>query len=156
MQNIHFQVLLFNFVFPGLGCDTAAVVNILAHRDATQRVLIQQEYRSMYSDDLLKRLSSELHGKLEVAILYVLMNSFRLRSVERLYFFMNFSCSFFFFFPFLLCTQLLEIELYMIVFRNSAKASRSEFYMLIYLFIALSPVHMIFFHLSDSNSALDE
>lgn len=95
MQNIHFQVLLFNFVFPGLGCDTAAVVNILAHRDATQRVLIQQEYRSMYSDDLLKRLSSELHGKLEVAILYVLMNSFRLRSVEHLYFFMNFSCSFF-------------------------------------------------------------
>jgi hypothetical protein len=73
MQNIHFQILLFNFVFPGLGCDTAAVVSILAHRDATQRALIQQEYRTMYSDDLLKRLSSELHGKLEVAILYVLM-----------------------------------------------------------------------------------
>jgi hypothetical protein len=68
-----FPILLFNFVFPGLGCDTAAVVSILAHRDATQRALIQQEYRTMYSDDLLKRLSSELHGKLEVAILYVLM-----------------------------------------------------------------------------------
>ncbi|KAE8125885.1 hypothetical protein FH972_020653 [Carpinus fangiana] len=55
--------------FKGLGCDTAAVVSILAHRDATQRALIQQEYRTMYSDDLLKRLSSELHGKLETAVL---------------------------------------------------------------------------------------
>lgn len=42
------------------------MVNILAHRDATQRALIQQEYRVMYSDDILKRLSSELSGKLEV------------------------------------------------------------------------------------------
>jgi hypothetical protein len=84
MQNIRLQVLLFNFVFSGLGCDTAAVVSILAHRDATQRALIQQEYRTMYSDDLIKRLTSELHGKLEVAILYLLMNSFRLRSVEHI------------------------------------------------------------------------
>ncbi|EOY21505.1 Annexin 5 isoform 3 [Theobroma cacao] len=54
--------------FKGLGCDTAAVVNILAHRDAMQRSLIQQEYRTMYSDDLSKRLASELSGKLEVPI----------------------------------------------------------------------------------------
>lgn len=52
---------------PGFGCDTAAVINILAHRDGTQRTLIQQEYRTMYSEDLLKRLSSELSGKLEVS-----------------------------------------------------------------------------------------
>ncbi|KAG2667763.1 hypothetical protein I3760_15G130900 [Carya illinoinensis] len=55
--------------FKGFGCDTAAVVNILAHRDSTQRALIQQEYRTMYSDDLLKRLSKELTGKLETAVL---------------------------------------------------------------------------------------
>ncbi|XP_039050553.1 annexin D5-like [Hibiscus syriacus] len=55
--------------FKGLGCDTAAVINILAHRDATHRSLIQHEYRTMYSEDLLKRLVSELHGKLETAVL---------------------------------------------------------------------------------------
>ncbi|PSS08069.1 Annexin like [Actinidia chinensis var. chinensis] len=55
--------------FKGLGCDSEAVVNIIAHRDATQRALIQQEYRTMYSEDLLKRLSSELSGKLEKAVL---------------------------------------------------------------------------------------
>lgn len=57
------------FVCTGLGCDTPVVINILAHRDATQRALIQQEYRLMYSEDLLKRLASELHGKLERAVL---------------------------------------------------------------------------------------
>ncbi|XP_015584024.1 annexin D5 isoform X2 [Ricinus communis] len=55
--------------FKGFGCDTSVVINILAHRDATQRMLIQQEYRTIYSEDLLKRLSSELSGKLEIAIL---------------------------------------------------------------------------------------
>ncbi|KAF5206929.1 Annexin d5 [Thalictrum thalictroides] len=53
----------------GFGCDTAAVVNIIAHRDATQRNLIQQEYRAMYSDDLLKRMSSELSGDVKKAVL---------------------------------------------------------------------------------------
>ncbi|XP_054791582.1 annexin D5-like isoform X3 [Prosopis cineraria] len=55
--------------FKGFGCDTSAVINILAHRDATQRSYIQHEYRAMYSEDLLKRLSSELSGKLENAVL---------------------------------------------------------------------------------------
>lgn len=55
--------------FKGFGCDTGAVINILAHRDATQRALIQQEYRAMYSEDILKRLESELSGKLETAII---------------------------------------------------------------------------------------
>ncbi|KAJ4851486.1 hypothetical protein Tsubulata_026236 [Turnera subulata] len=55
--------------FKGFGCDTAAVINILAHRDAAQRALIQQEYRAMFSEELLKRLSSELSGKLETAFL---------------------------------------------------------------------------------------
>ncbi|XP_028805506.1 annexin D5 isoform X2 [Neltuma alba] len=55
--------------FKGFGCDTSAVINILAHRDATQRSYIQHEYRAMYSEDLLNRLSSELSGKLENAVL---------------------------------------------------------------------------------------
>ncbi|KAL6351618.1 hypothetical protein AAG906_040972 [Vitis piasezkii] len=55
--------------FKGLGCDTAAVVHILAHRDVTQRGLIQQEYRAMYSEDLVKRLSSELSGNVKRAVL---------------------------------------------------------------------------------------
>ncbi|KAF3438307.1 hypothetical protein FNV43_RR21069 [Rhamnella rubrinervis] len=55
--------------FKGFGCDTEEVINILAHRDATQRALIQQEYRRMYSEDLPKRLIKELSGKLETAVL---------------------------------------------------------------------------------------
>ena len=42
------------------------IVNILGHRNATQRALIQQEYRTMYSEDLDQRLSSELSGDLQV------------------------------------------------------------------------------------------
>ncbi|CAK9324035.1 unnamed protein product [Citrullus colocynthis] len=55
--------------FKGFGCDTAAVVNILAHRDATQRSLIQLEYKAMYHKDLIKHLKSELSGNLQKAIL---------------------------------------------------------------------------------------
>lgn len=62
------QVYQFHFCWlqSGFGCDTAAVINILAHRDATQRAHIQHEFQRMYSEDILKRLSSELSGKLEV------------------------------------------------------------------------------------------
>ncbi|GJS38900.1 ty3-gypsy retrotransposon protein [Tanacetum coccineum] len=55
--------------FKGLGCDTAAVVNILAHRDASQRALIENEYKTMYHEDLTKRLSSELSGNVKKAVL---------------------------------------------------------------------------------------
>ncbi|XP_051145216.1 annexin D5-like [Andrographis paniculata] len=55
--------------FKGFGCDTAAVISILAHRDATQRSLIEQEYKAMYSEELSKRLASELRGDVERAIL---------------------------------------------------------------------------------------
>ncbi|XP_057446839.1 annexin D5-like isoform X2 [Lotus japonicus] len=55
--------------FKGLGCDNSAVINILAHRDATQRAYIQQEYKTTYSEELSKRLASELRGKLETAVL---------------------------------------------------------------------------------------
>ncbi|CAM8876462.1 unnamed protein product [Rhodiola kirilowii] len=55
--------------FKGFGCDTATVVNILSHRDYSQRSLIQHEYKSMYGEDLSKRLKSELSGHLEKAVL---------------------------------------------------------------------------------------
>ena len=115
------------FFFPGFGCDTEAVVNILAHRDATQRALIQQEYRVMYSDDILKRLSSELSGKLEVLTIpsRLLMTSWRQRSMEHIYFLITFYFLFFFLFFLnylfdLFLTQILERELQMIVFSNKA------------------------------------
>ncbi|KZV46413.1 hypothetical protein F511_23619 [Dorcoceras hygrometricum] len=55
--------------FKGFGCDTSAVVKILAHRDATRRALIEQEYRAMYSEDLNTRLASELSGDVKRAVL---------------------------------------------------------------------------------------
>ncbi|KAJ3677443.1 hypothetical protein LUZ60_003167 [Juncus effusus] len=55
--------------FKGFGCDKSAVIGILAHRDATQRALIQQEFRAMYSEDLSRRIASELSGHLEKAML---------------------------------------------------------------------------------------
>ncbi|XP_074285873.1 annexin D5-like [Silene latifolia] len=60
--------------FKGFGCDTEAVINILAHRDATQRGIIQQEFRSLYHEDLLKRLEKELSGNLEYAVLLWMEN----------------------------------------------------------------------------------
>ncbi|KAK6931687.1 Annexin repeat [Dillenia turbinata] len=62
-------ILAENIASSGFGCDSKAVVNILAHRDYTQRALILQEYRAMYSEDLTKRLSSELSGDVKRAIL---------------------------------------------------------------------------------------
>ncbi|WOG83607.1 hypothetical protein DCAR_0102784 [Daucus carota subsp. sativus] len=55
--------------FKGFGCDTAKVIEILAHRDLTQRGLIQQEYRMMHSQELSKRLSSELSGDIKKALI---------------------------------------------------------------------------------------
>ncbi|XP_047330089.1 annexin D5-like [Impatiens glandulifera] len=55
--------------FKGFGCDVKAVINILAHRDATQRSYIRHEYNTMYSEGLDKRLASELTGDVEKAVL---------------------------------------------------------------------------------------
>ncbi|PAN35367.1 hypothetical protein GQ55_6G192500 [Panicum hallii var. hallii] len=48
--------------FKGFGCDSTTVISILAHRDATQRALIQQEYRAVFNQDLARRIASELSG----------------------------------------------------------------------------------------------
>lgn len=50
----------------GFGCDTTTVINILVHRDLTQRSLIQHEYRTKYSKELSSRVSSELKGSVKV------------------------------------------------------------------------------------------
>ncbi|WVZ92895.1 hypothetical protein U9M48_038929 [Paspalum notatum var. saurae] len=55
--------------FKGFGCDSTAVTNILAHRDAAQRQLIAHEYRAIYNQDLLRRLASELGGHHKRAVL---------------------------------------------------------------------------------------
>ncbi|XP_047342368.1 annexin D5-like [Impatiens glandulifera] len=55
--------------FKGFGCDTAIVINILAHRDSMQRSYIRHEFRTMYGEELDKRLAKELSGDLERAVL---------------------------------------------------------------------------------------
>ncbi|TVU05815.1 hypothetical protein EJB05_48999 [Eragrostis curvula] len=55
--------------FKGFGCDSTTVINILAHRDATQRALIQQEYRAIFNQDLSRRIASELSGHHKRAML---------------------------------------------------------------------------------------
>ncbi|OMO60828.1 Annexin [Corchorus capsularis] len=55
--------------FKGMGCDGAAIINVIAHRDASQRSFIQQEYETMYSEELRKRFSSELNGHFKKAVM---------------------------------------------------------------------------------------
>ncbi|CAL5012582.1 unnamed protein product [Urochloa decumbens] len=55
--------------FKGFGCDSTTVINILAHRDAAQRALIQQEYRAVFNQDLARRIASELSGHHKRAML---------------------------------------------------------------------------------------
>ncbi|RLN03868.1 annexin D5-like [Panicum miliaceum] len=55
--------------FKGFGCDSTTVISILAHRDATQRALIQQEYRAVFNQDLARRIASELSGHHKRAML---------------------------------------------------------------------------------------
>ncbi|XP_014756813.1 annexin D5 isoform X2 [Brachypodium distachyon] len=58
--------------FKGFGCDSTTVINILAHRNATQRALIMQEYRAIYHQDLYHRLSTELTGNHKAMLLWIL------------------------------------------------------------------------------------
>ncbi|CAN1148939.1 Annexin D5, partial [Linum perenne] len=65
----HFFSSLPLIICLGFGCDTSAVINILAHRPAAHRAYILHEYRTMFSEDIFKRLASELSGQLENAVL---------------------------------------------------------------------------------------
>ena len=53
----------------GFGCDSTTVISILAHRDAAQRALIQQEYRAAFHQDLARRIAAELSGHHKRAML---------------------------------------------------------------------------------------
>ncbi|XP_043718890.1 annexin D5-like [Telopea speciosissima] len=55
--------------FKGFCCDKGEVISVLAHRDATQRALIQQEYKTTYTEDLMERLSADLSGDFKKAVL---------------------------------------------------------------------------------------
>lgn len=55
--------------FHGLGCDGPAVISILAHRSAEQRSQIREMYCTMYQEDLLLRIKSELHFNFKKAML---------------------------------------------------------------------------------------
>ncbi|KAJ3686974.1 hypothetical protein LUZ61_016138 [Rhynchospora tenuis] len=48
--------------------DKPGIIKILAHRDASQRALIQQEYQAMYCVDLLAQIQSDLWGHLRDAL----------------------------------------------------------------------------------------
>ncbi|CAN4123613.1 unnamed protein product [Withania somnifera] len=51
----------------GWGTDEKAIISIICRRNATQRKMIRQVYEELYSEDLVKRLESELSGHFEVS-----------------------------------------------------------------------------------------
>jgi len=59
--------------FRGFGCDEKRVIQILAHRTQPQRDAIADAYQRQYGESIHKRLKSELHGKLEKAVLLWMM-----------------------------------------------------------------------------------
>lgn len=63
------DVIQLHRAFKGWGCDEPTIVKILAHRSATQRALIRQEYKKKFSQDLDDILSKELSGDLKSAVL---------------------------------------------------------------------------------------
>ncbi|XP_074559380.1 annexin-like protein RJ4 [Curcuma longa] len=52
----------------GWGTHEKTLIEILTHRDATQRKLIQLAYEELYNESLTKRLESELKGNFEKAV----------------------------------------------------------------------------------------
>ncbi|KAH0460839.1 hypothetical protein IEQ34_008414 [Dendrobium chrysotoxum] len=52
----------------GWGTDEKTLIDILAHRDAAQRLQIIQSYEDLYNENLIKRLESEISGDFEKAL----------------------------------------------------------------------------------------
>ncbi|GAV72365.1 LOW QUALITY PROTEIN: Annexin domain-containing protein, partial [Cephalotus follicularis] len=50
------------------GTDEKAIINVLAHRNATQRQRIMTAYNDIYHEDLVKHLESELSGDFEKVV----------------------------------------------------------------------------------------
>ncbi|KAM7529268.1 hypothetical protein LguiB_032678 [Lonicera macranthoides] len=55
--------------FAGWGTNESLIIQILAHRNAAQRKLIQETYATAYGEDLLKDLDSELSSDFQRAVL---------------------------------------------------------------------------------------
>ncbi|KAL5751541.1 hypothetical protein ACOSQ2_022048 [Xanthoceras sorbifolium] len=55
--------------FKGWGTDEKTIISILAHRNASQRLLIREIYKETYGDDLLKTIDKELSRDFERAVL---------------------------------------------------------------------------------------
>ncbi|KAH7557577.1 hypothetical protein JRO89_XS11G0183800 [Xanthoceras sorbifolium] len=55
--------------FAGWGTNEGLIISILAHRNAAQRKLIQQQYAETYGEDLLKALDKELSNDFERVVL---------------------------------------------------------------------------------------
>ncbi|RDX73533.1 Annexin D2 [Mucuna pruriens] len=54
--------------FQGWGTDEGSIINILAHRNATQRRLIREAYSATYGEDIIKDLDKELSSDFERAV----------------------------------------------------------------------------------------
>ncbi|GLT88558.1 hypothetical protein SLE2022_065780 [Rubroshorea leprosula] len=52
----------------GWGTNEKAIISILGHRNAAQRMQIRLAYEQLYQEDLIKRLESELSGDFERAV----------------------------------------------------------------------------------------
>ncbi|MED6199046.1 hypothetical protein PIB30_072280 [Stylosanthes scabra] len=53
----------------GIKCDTDAVVNLLAHRDATQRAEIDEEYKAIHTEELSASLEKGLMERRDAVII---------------------------------------------------------------------------------------
>ncbi|XVF82085.1 hypothetical protein PTKIN_Ptkin16aG0015700 [Pterospermum kingtungense] len=56
--------------FQGLGTDEEEIINILGHRDASQRKKIRETYQQQYNESLIDALHSELSGDFRKAVIH--------------------------------------------------------------------------------------
>eukprot|EP01018_Ginkgo_biloba_P038548 Gb_41179 [translate_table: standard] len=56
----------------GIGTDEEKIIELLGSKNAQQRKEIKETYYAMYKEDLCKRLESELHGKLQKAVVLLM------------------------------------------------------------------------------------
>lgn len=59
----------------GWGTDEKAVISILGHRNARQRQEIRKAYETLFHENLIKRIESEISGEFEVPFIYFSLHS---------------------------------------------------------------------------------